>query len=338
MQKFFHEKMEEKFLLLTTLDKKTFYKELADKYSFKEQNTLTDEKYFIDPKTSFSYLLYFLNKYQNKIFLVENELTKSLCNTDVKVKMRDILPPFRTFIIYFNNSSFMIHDVVDGVPYDVPLKYIFVELFKFSDKERKNFLCLRFFIGFTIGNENNIDNWYNTGFNENINIYEDDSEVFYNHENPLLTLKDRNNDRATNKSIDDVANFIISFILYYNLSQKKQIEIIKPHNGFSHISTLKNKKKIRRLEKILQDETKHSVYYLGRGYRIKYESKGGIGTKLEHKILVRGHFRHQWCGSKIDDKGNKRFGEYQKVVWIEPFFKGINLENKDGGTLYKVSD
>jgi hypothetical protein len=345
MKKFFHEKLEEAYLRETNISREQLYKYFLDKHPI-TGDTLLSKDITENHQYSMLYALYSLSRNQNKIFVVGNELAAALCNTDIKVKMSDILPPFRSFIIYIENSDFTSRFTKDNGYEDVIVRYIFVELFRESfrvNSLNEEMLCLRFLIGYCAGDDNNIDDWYNGPLTQIPTAYKEEWDLSYD-ENNMLILGGQE-ESASNKYFADfqesprkAANFILSLILYCN-AKNRDIEIIRLDDGFTRLADIKNPKKRRRLEKTLQDKTRYLVYYIGRGYKIRHEDEVGAGAgKLDHRVLVRGHWRRQWHGKKIDKDGLAVPGEYQKLVWIEPYYKGLEFNEENRKTVYRVID
>ena len=116
-------------------------------------------------------------------------------------------------------------------------------------------------------------------------------------------------------------SFVFNTLLYIS-SPEKQIDYII--DGQERLQKLKGKER-QKYKKKLNDKPKIGIIggkiILSNTDRQLYLDRlQSNGNPLTVKVLVMGHWRQQWYGSKQQDN------LHQKAIWIQPFWRGIENE------------
>jgi len=259
-----------------------------------------------------TYAIYRLMTTGNMTFMVGMDLAKALYNTDYVVKVGDLKLPAETFIVYFQGSIAPVGPTF--------LKWIFVDRVPMHDGTRQ----IRLVYGFTDedGDDANSDFLLFNGQDDlvlsNDQLVEQlDAQKVSNLS--LLPIK-----AVHRQNVVSVFTSLINFLLY--MEALNDYVVVKPAYTPKDLAGLQNPKKLRRREKELQRTSLYRYSYVGGSYesRMKPE-ESGTGHALTHRVLVRGHWRHQWIGSQRDEEGNRIPGTAQKLAWIEPYWKNPAL-------------
>ena len=114
-----------------------------------------------------------------------------------------------------------------------------------------------------------------------------------------------------------------NFLLYLVSEPDDSVLIPEPDEA-ARLRAVSNPKKKRRLEKQLRSMVRNRYFHVGSAYARSIRSRGGDseGSRLQNKTLVRGHWRHQWYGPRRAPDGSRQRGDIQKLLWIQPFWKG----------------
>jgi len=241
----------------------------------------------------------------NMTFLVGEEIGRALYNTDYEVRTGDLKFPSDTFIIYFQNSkapvgpSFLTWISVDRVNVNhesMQIRIIYGFIDEDGDEANSDFLLFE-------GPDDLI--LRNDEFVANLN----------NQDISSLSLKPITDTHRQN--VISVFTSLINFLLY--LDAVNDFMIIKP--CIQNTESVKNPKKIRRREKLQLKQSLYSYTYVGQNYESRIH-KNNTGSPFDYRIIVRGHWRHQWIGPKTDTFGQSTLGTTQKMKWIEPYWKG----------------
>ena len=131
---------------------------------------------------------------------------------------------------------------------------------------------------------------------------------------------------AHRTSSRNITSALLNFLLY--IGSVNDRTVVNPPNYAKRLENLTNPKKRRRLEKELQNQTMFRYTYIGKSYESRLEESGSTTTgELDHRVIVRGHWRHQWIGKQRDDEGNRIPGTSQKLIWVEPYWKGPDIRD-----------
>lgn len=256
-----------------------------------------------------AYALYRLMTNGNMTFRVGKELGDALFNTDFEVRMDELHFPADTFTVYYIGSSIRV--------FDSPLKYIFCD--------RVEYLGNRYELRIVYGYIDEDGDYANSGFqlfNYEPHSVVNSTELFASLEkeefSEVSQMKVTDQHRENSKN---VTTALFNFLLY--IGSVGDRTVIEPPETQERLAKLSNPKKRRRLEKQMQYQTLFRYTYVGKQYesRLTDETRG-TGESLEHRVLVRGHWRRQWVGKKTDAEGNRVPGSAQKLIWVEPYWKG----------------
>ena len=349
MKKKFHEQMENfifgnffpckdinetKKLFVEELDysfKRTKEKQLPDNLvglkDYQIMSTIYSESYL----SSYHYMLYSFIKNDGKVFEIDGKLAEALYNTDITFIPEEIHFPFNSFILYIDNSNIQQYGYNDDrILFKYNIQYIMVDV-----HEEDTYKIISYVIGFLDegASEDNFEAWNNTTlFNvkvvNGVELKKTDLEHLYPEEKHLPDdVK-----ALLSKSSEGIINFLFNFSLYVT-DRKDDLVIMKPE--LIDYSKKKNKAKINQAIKQNEKESSYNIYYIGKKYSGIFKQSAELAsrddTSLLHRTLVRGHWRMQWYGHRTEES----FGDYQKRIWIEPFYKGFEIEDQKQ-ILYKI--
>ena len=279
---------------------------------------------------SFQYMLTMFHRFGRKVFELDGDLADALYNTDISIAPDDIHFPFKNFILYLNNSK-LVHiskEKVDGVWQfnHYIIEYVMVDFIEYQSTK-----VIRFVLGHCDpgADKENLESWNNTTIYD-CQISGDKKLKIKGGELQQILPKDKH---FTAEEVEEIKkyneamlNFLLSFALYVT-HRPDDLEIQKPRT-FS-IQTSKPKK-LRRLLKEMENESHYAIHYIGSKYAGSFKNSRiyahGHGITLDHRIIVRGHWRQQWFGKRIQEGDHKVRGQDQKLIWIEPFYKGEDLD------------
>ncbi len=256
-----------------------------------------------------TYTMYRLMKNGNMTFLIGPQLGDALFRTDFELSMGDLPFPSDTFVIYYKDSSIPV--------YDSTLRWLFVDRVDYIGSLKE----LRIVYGYIDSD----GDYANSGFL--LFTYQPDvvvsSEQLYERledekvsKLSLMEVTDQERQNAKN-----VVVALFNFLLYFNAVGDRTV--VEPPDYGKQLAGMSNAKKRRRLEKQIANQTIYRYTYVGQNYESRVvETEGseraGGSTTLDHRVLVRGHWRYQWIGKQRDAEGNRIPGTAQKLVWIEP--------------------
>jgi len=293
---------------------------------------------------AYNYMLGVMNHNGDKVFHVEKDLAEALYHTDIEISVGDIHPPFKAFTVYVDGD--MLRHIGEYSSPDKPnqieiqsysISYIMAEFLDspYSDKGK----LIRLVFGYCDPgtDPDNHMNWNNSTFLE-LELEgdgkfkpKDGERAGLSHFFPEKSLFSQSQKEQAKQNNEAIINFIFSLMLY--IEHKKDDVIFQKADPRPEIIT-NNPKKARRQAKAMEDISKFNVYHIGKKYSGAFQQSRAAGNSLDHKVIVRGHWRDQWYGRKsLQEDGTRLPGEYQKAIWIEPFFKGAG-EMK--GAVYEV--
>jgi hypothetical protein len=277
---------------------------------------------------AYMYMLRCHDKYSGKVYEVDGKLAHALAHSDVTVNPEEVRFPVQNMIIYIKDTPLQHYgkNVNDKwIAGWENLEYVMVQTYRKEDS-----LVLHFVLGTHDSKDSMTDlkSWNNTpiyrvelGFGNTVSLTKNMAHSIARRneftEEQLGLISNEHN---------EVINLIFGLVLYMRERTTDVVEM-KPVN---HLTAATNPKKLRRMEKSNSKESQNIIYLVGRAYKGIVQQ--GSGNSLTKRVLVSGHWRSQWYGSRKD--GNP--GSYKRIIWIEPFYKG--LENEvESKPLYRVS-
>lgn len=290
---------------------------------------------------AYNYMLGVLDRNGNRVFHVEKDLAEALYHTDIEISVDDIHLPFPAFSIYLDGDVLK-HIGEYSPPFnpqektvqEYSISYIMVEFLKSPYSEHGKFLRLVFGYLDPGTDPDDIQNWNNSTFLE-LELDgtgkfkpKDGEKAGLGHFFPPDSIFTKEQKEKAKRNNEAIINFIFSLMLYI---ENKQEDVVLQHAVKRPEITTKKAKKARRQAKAFEDETKYNVYHIGRKYSGAFQASKAQTGSLGHRVIVRGHWREQWYGKKsLQEDGTRLPGEYQKQIWIEPFFKGSGDETGKG--------
>lgn len=280
-----------------------------------ETMPLTLPPYQSHHELSLMYAQYRLMTSGNMTFLVGRDLGEALFNTDFSLRMADIHFPADTFTIYYRDSQIPVGPSV--------LKWLFVDRVTLSPHRSQ----LRVIFGYV----DEDDDWANSDFF--FFDYQADTEIKSDELFQMIDAQDVS-DLSHRKITDEhrrnsrnILTALFNFLLYIGITD--DLNVVRPPDYRDRLERLQNPKKRRRLQKQVADETLFRYTYIGQSYEKKVsDAPEGDGSALDHRVLVRGHWRHQWFGRQRDEDGNRIPGTSQKLIWVEPYWKGPDVHDE----------
>ena len=269
------------------------------------------------------YMIYRLFSTSNTIYNVSPYLVNALYNTDFEIDFNSLSLPSTTFIAYWGDGN---HSVL--IDENSSLLYTFVDIIEmngsyqirqvYGHKDTDGDDANSGIMTLTINSEGKIDS---KEFLETIN------QVDYSE---LSQMKVPEKQKVNNAKV-----YMLTFnLLLYLVASPEDRQTIYPHPDFKKVDRLSNPKKKRKMQKSLQNESRYRHIYIGGIYdrqveQAKKSESQGEGAPLTKRTLVRGHWRHQWYGPrKVENGVAVQPGTAQKLVWIQPFWKGTDEPNR----------
>ena len=290
--------------------------------------------------------IYFWKEYkQNKnVYIIERDLSIAIANSSLKIDVEDLTFPYDSFIVYpnltYSDLGFSeFEDIV--IPVCVHFKitrkntgYLFdwvLLIYDNSDGENSKILGnyklseygkMELSFGQTYKKENIYDQTINES-NKTLSCSKsfEKFKQYGNYEKAHYVMRDK------------LINLIFCMMAY--LEMHKDEEIIKPKWTRSKIEIIRNPKKKRKAEKEYAESAKYDIRHIGKKYAYNFR-KQFHNNKQKYQIEVPGHFNYYWYGTRKDEFGNKRKGEYKKALWLQPQIKLSHLPKKGNTKIYKV--
>jgi len=264
------------------------------------------------------YHLYNMIQNGEHIYYVTTQLAAKLAQTNINVETYFLKSPFREIYVQIDPGLFTMHDV-DGTETPVHGFYVYLnDLGHIKD--------LRIMVVSVMEPQEGIP------FN--------DSGYYFHLELPSgkirKTVKDVIDENLRTKEVEinmygghinldymeEFTYFVLNTLLYLT---SKDPDVIRhfPIDLSKKIAGLKNPAKVRKELQRAERSTSLPIFIAGASLTSNSKDiedirrAGSIGKwKLQNKILVSGHYRKQWYGSKVED--NRR----QELIWIDPYEKG----------------
>lgn len=118
-----------------------------------------------------------------------------------------------------------------------------------------------------------------------------------------------------------IFHFVLNVLLYLTSHDADIIrELTEGERLVKKKAGMKSSGKIKRIDRKLSGLSKIPVYYVGKNIQLSSEERElyrNTGSKHSVRYPVGGHWRMQWYGPKDS--------QYQKQIWIRPYFRGPEL-------------
>jgi hypothetical protein len=241
-------------------------------------------------------------------------MSKDVCtllkNTRLTIDAEFIEAPFEQIYIYTDQEDIVLKDYT-GIK---PMKGIYLQLNIENNKK-----LLRFIV--TSGVEG-IDDRTDINYFATFEIPEHGDLEWIANRDMDKFVKDKS---VLNRDVDleimkNIFKFAVGALLYIGC---KNVDFINfyPENLDAALTRKKSGKKIARIEKRI-GKTAQLPFIIINPKKGENDSEGinNIGKRLDHQILVSGHWRGQWSG--IEDNKKK------EIIRIKPYLKGIGLKEE----------
>ena len=249
--------------------------------------------------------------YGEKIYYISKEVCRLLLDTKLTIDAEFLESPFPEIYIYLDQSHFTITDFTGTKP----LKGIYVNLQRESDGIKKmRFLAtsgpdgiedmsdVNYFACFHVPDRGDLE----TICNNQIEKYKDHRFGYTRY--PVCDT-----------TLADIFRFCVNALIYIGCRNANLSHII-PLSFQRAIEGKKSPKKIRKIERNMKRQAQKPFIYVSHNWGEKEDREAHSGRKLDHEVLVSGHWRGQWKGS--DSTGDRR----REVIRIASYIKGIGKE------------
>lgn len=287
--------------------------------------------YLLPPKRnnhdlSAGYMFLRLSDTGENIYKVAPTLSEAFMHTDFDLHFADVRFPVNTAIVYFGPTENI--ELMPGCP----VYYVFYDKVDIADNTSQ----IRIILGYRDEDGDGANrslSVFTFGHDTRITTHELDKEIGAARFSPLSLVEFKEEDKRASRI---QYQLLFNFLLYLNNVDRG--ETVPPSEEVRRLRNLSNPKKRRRLERQIKDQSRYTYVYVGRSYADRRDNLQGqgTGTRLDHRVIVNGHWRKQWYGRRTDEYGNPRPGEKQEIIWIEPFVKGKDKPESDKKTVRVV--
>jgi hypothetical protein len=256
------------------------------------------------------YHCYKMMQHREKIYYLSKEVCELLKTTKLTIDAEFIESPFEQIYLYTDQNDFMLTDNTGSMA----MKGVYLQLAIENNKK-----LLRFIV--TSGIEG-IDKHLDINYFATFEIPEHgDLETIANRDIQKFIMDKKVINHDVNLNImRNVFIFSVNALLYIGC---KNVDFINftPDNLKESLERKKNTAKKEKIERLIS-KTAQIPFIIVNPKKGESDKDGvkGIGNKLDHQVLVSGHWRGQWSGS--EDNRTK------EIIRIKSYLKGIGL--KDG--------
>ena len=243
-----------------------------------------------------------------KIYYMSKEVCDLLKNTRLTIDAEFIEAPFEQIYIYTDQEDIKIIDQTG----ERPMKGIYLQL---SNENGRKFL--RFIV--TTGIEGIVDH-LDINYFATFDIPEHgDLEYIANKDIDKFILDKKVLNNSVNlETMKKLFVFSVSALLYIGC---KNVDFVNftPENLNEALARKKNSAKKDKMERLIKKAAQMPFIIISpkKGESDKDGIKG-VGNKLDHQVLVSGHWRGQWVGSEDNKK--------KEIRRIQPYIKGLGLK------------
>ena len=243
-----------------------------------------------------------------KIYYMSRKVCDLLKDTRLTIDAEFIESPFEQIYIYTDQEDIVLTDY-SGTR---PMKGIYIQLTTECFKKKLRFIVtsgidgigenrdINYFATFNIPEHGDLE----TIANKDINKFIEDKKILNNDVNMNI--------------MKEVFIFCVNALLYIGC---KNVDFINftPENLTEALARKKSNSKKSKIERVIK-KTSQLPFIIISPKKGENEKEGisEIGKKLDHQVLVSGHWRGQWSGPVEDKK--------REIIRIKSYLKGIGLK------------
>jgi len=256
-----------------------------------------------------------LKTYGEKIYYISREVCDLLLDTRLTIDAEFLESPFKEIYLYTDQDHFKIKDSTGSMP----MKGVYISLQVESDGKKK----LRFFV--TSG-ANGIDEMKDVNYHACFVIPNDGGDLKEICDHNLKKYNHKLSDsgyKIEDETLSDIFRFCVNALIYIGCRNANLSHII-PLSLQRAIAGKKSPGKIKKIERRLEKSAQCPFIYVTHNWGEKEDREARRdGRKLDHEVLVSGHWRGVWVGSKSD--GTRR----SEVRRIASYIKGLGKEKSN---------
>ena len=246
-----------------------------------------------------------------KLYYISKDVCDVLYNTRLTIDAEFIESPFEQIYIYTDQDKLTISDHTGTMP----MKGIYIQVCRESD----GFKRLRFIVTSnctSIKNGKDINYFATFKIPDHGNL-EDiaDSHVQDFIEGSVMRILNEDIDL---KSLRQSFIFAVNSLLYIGC-KGVNLTTFNPENLLEISKRKKNPAKSEEVRRLIGRVAQMPYIIVNPIQSSKQISCGGVGKKLDHQVLVSGHWKGQWKGSESDNTRKK------EIIRIDSYLKGLEL-------------
>lgn len=245
-----------------------------------------------------------------KVYFFSSDVCDLLLNTRLTIDSEFIESPFPAMYLYTDQTKLLLTDKTGTRP----VHGVYLQL----DRDLDGIKRMRFIATSGIeGIPDNKDiNYFATirvpehGYLED--IVDSQIESFMDGTSSFIL-----NDDINMKMMKSVIMFIINALLYIGC---KNVDFVnfKPENLEDVMARKKNPTKRDKVERLFGRVSQIPYILVNPNKKYSQTEQYGFGKKLDHQVLVSGHWRGQWLGSEKDSTRRK------EIIRIQSYVKGVD--------------
>jgi len=275
---------------------------------YKHRHTVNNSNLFV----RHMFHSYKMKLHGEKIYYLSKDACNTLSKTRLTIDSEFIEAPFESFYMYTDQSSLILSDDTGSMP----MRGVYINLAKESDGiKRLRFIATSGADGCEEGRDVNYFATFRIpdhGYLEDIvdrqiqDFLDGNGSFILNHDVSMDILR-------------EVFMFVVNALLYIGCKNVEFVHFV-PDNIQKEIDRKKSNGKIKKLQKLIGRVAQCPFILVNPNKKYDAQERNmGIGKKLDHQVLVSGHWRGQWYGS--EDGGTKR----KEIIRIKSYIKGAEL-------------
>lgn len=257
-----------------------------------------------------------------KIYYMPKNTCELVQNTKLNIDAQFIEAPYPHLYLYTDQDNLVIKDhtgarKVKGIYVSVTVESDGIKKLRFlatsGSEGIEDYEDVNHYASFNIPESGNLENICE----EHIKKYmSEEYQVFQNAKHPINI-----------STIGEIFKFTVNSLIYLGC-KNVDFTSVKPLTLEEAIAGKKNKGKIRKTSQKFKNAARLPFTYIDRDAAVTSGRSTGTGKSLDHKVLVAGHWKVQWSGSRKDDTRKSQ------VIRISPYSKGEGLEEKENKKYY----